>query len=333
MTADNATLVDEFCEHQRTYRQISAQRIRTARFVLAWITEDGTDLTSPDAAKRLLAVLARELDAGRHPNTARKYLMVAKSFYGWGFDNNYIGAETYMRVKRLRTPAGSSNHSTPKPYSRTEIASLWRELAERYPRSTAKQTEARLAHFHAGRYTFRPLRAEGNRLMLECLVALALDMGLRRAEIFQLSLDDIHYDNEYVVVLGKGRKTREVPFSTRARAAAQEWIEFRTRLNPDHDNPWLSMFFLETALAPLSWDAFETLLKLRIGPTWRWHRLRHTCATERLRAGMPLEAVSRMLGHATLQQTLMYAEIARPDVKAKMDSSEARFDAAVRAAA
>lgn len=50
-----------------------------------------------------------------------------------------------------------------------------------------------------------------------------------------------------------------------------------------------------------------------VGP-WELHRLRHTCGTEWLRAGMELELVSRLLGHANLTQTLGYAQIVSADV-------------------
>jgi integrase len=71
---------------------------------------------------------------------------------------------------------------------------------------------------------------------------------------------------------------------------------------------------------------FNSLLKL-FG--YELHRLRHTCATERLRAGMPLEAVQRLLGHATIQQTLGYAEIIARDVQKHAERSDEEFMRAV----
>jgi integrase/recombinase XerC len=67
------------------------------------------------------------------------------------------------------------------------------------------------------------------RLQVDAIVALALHCGLRRAEIFQLKPDDLHYDNEYIVVVGKGGKVREVPFTEAARTAVQRWLDFRFR--------------------------------------------------------------------------------------------------------
>src|SRR5918912_655063 len=52
------------------------------------------------------------------------------------------------------------------------------------------------------------------------------------------------------------------------------------------------------------------------------HRLRHTFATERLRAGVSLAAVRKLLGHQNLQTTLRYADL---DLEAiKQELAEAR---------
>jgi site-specific recombinase XerD len=62
---------------------------------------------------------------------------------------------------------------------------------------------------------------------------------------------------------------------------------------------------------------------------WHYHRFRHTAATEWLRAGVPLEHVSKLLGHANLTQTLVYAELVREDVARDVRRAEADFVTAV----
>jgi integrase len=69
----------------------------------------------------------------------------------------------------------------------------------------------------------------------------------------------------------------------------------------------------------------EELLRRVVGPGWELHRFRHTFATERLRAGTPLEIVSLALGHATLEQTRAYAEIVRSDISRELAKTEGAF--------
>jgi hypothetical protein len=57
-----------------------------------------------------------------------------------------------------------------------------------------------------------------------------------------------------------------------------------------------------------------------------------TCATEWLHAEVPLEKVSKLLGHASLEQTLGYADLVRDDVARSMRRGETDFVTAVRPA-
>lgn len=49
------------------------------------------------------------------------------------------------------------------------------------------------------------------------------------------------------------------------------------------------------------------------------HRLRHTFATEMARAGMPVPALMKLLGHATPKMTMRYVEVAHNDVREAYD--------------
>ena len=56
----------------------------------------------------------------------------------------------------------------------------------------------------------------------------------------------------------------------------------------------------------------------------RIHRLRHTYTTERLRAGVSLAAVRKLLGHQNLQTTLRYADIDLASVKHELVEARRR---------
>lgn len=54
------------------------------------------------------------------------------------------------------------------------------------------------------------------------------------------------------------------------------------------------------------------------------HRLRHTYATERLRAGVSLAAIRKLLGHQNLQTTLRYADLDLEAVKRELVAARRR---------
>jgi integrase len=122
-------------------------------------------------------------------------------------------------------------------------------------------------------------------------VHLALHSGLRRGEIFGAGIDDIHYDNSYVVVKGaaKGRyagggaRYREVPHTDDSRRAIHDWLEPRSVLlgefGEDHDRPWLVLHPAATPnnstrpssppssrAAPMRLNAFKARKVIGAGP-------------------------------------------------------------------
>lgn len=281
-----------------------------------------------------LATLANALKAeGYHVNTVRKKLNMIRPFFSWAYATRRIDAERYTEIRQVKNPRGSTGRSKPDPYTKAELQLFWKTWDLRFP---ALPTEGR------GRDSFKRWQ-EGKsgwngrlyryamRLQVNAMVHLALDVGLRREEIFNLSMDDLHYDNEYIVIYGKAdaqtgqKKVRSVPFTTDAREAVREWLEFRALMRPDHDRPWLSCW-AQSFRNPMWYTRFKELLQVTVDRPYRWHRFRHTCATNWLRSGVELEVVSILLGHANIQQTLGYAQIVRGDIAKAMAKGELRFD-------
>lgn len=267
---------------------------------------------------------------GITPNTARKHHGMIRAFNSWAFSVGLIGELEIARLRAVPNPRGSSAQSTPKPYQPAEIGQFYALLADRYPLLPENgRGSRRLRRYHKGESQFnRVVWRHARRLQYEAMISLALEEGLRRIEILHLTIAGMHYDNEGVAVItaksepGKVRE-REVPFTAHSRACVQEWLDFRSTLVLTHDRPWLKLLGHE-AFEPPSERGIEDWVKA-FGEKWRWHRFRHTFATERLRAGMPLEKLQIMLGHGNLEQTLAYSKILRGDVQDEAERTEPAF--------
>ena len=186
--------------------------------------------------------------------------------------------------------------------------------------------------WRSGRSKYKRIATHVMRLQMEAIVSLALDCGLRLSEIYHLDINDMHHDNEFIIVRprtereNEKNRMREVPHTEESRTHVRAWLDCRHELDPDHDRPWLSAFANQAEggwLKPMSLETFGELMS-KIGD-WRLHRFRHTCATNWLRAGMDLEVVSRLIGHATIQQTLAYADIVGDDIAKQVVKNEGRF--------
>jgi integrase len=148
---------------------------------------------------------------------------------------------------------------------------------------------------------------------LSPLVRLALNTGLRRGELFGLCWRDVDLPRAVLTVRGSGTKsghTRYIPLNTRAVEVLEQW---RGNAKAAADAP----VFVGEDGEPLvdvkkGWLAVVKAAKLE---DFRFHDLRHSFASKLVMAGVDLNTVRELLGHADLKMTLRYAHLA-PEAKA-----------------
>ena len=154
------------------------------------------------------------------------------------------------------------------------------------------------------------------------IVEFLYSSAVRVSELCRLNRDDICWESDDVMVLGKGSKEREVYLNARAHLHLKQYLESRT-----DDNPAL---FVGTR-APhkrLTKSGIRNILK-KIGSVAgvskvHPHRFRRTSATDLLRMGMPIEQVQELLGHVKIETTRIYCTVTKEQVRA----SHRRFMAA-----
>lgn len=266
------------------------------------------------------------------PNTGRKFHGMIRAFNTWAYSVGLIDPVQMAVLKAVPNPRGSSGQCIPKPYKPSEIREFYEVMGKRYPYLPQNgENSFLLRRYYRGDSPFhRRIWRHARRLQFEAQVSLALEEGLRMSEILNLTIPRMHYDNEGVVVLTAKskpgqRREREVPFTAHSRACVEDWLDFRETLGLPHSRPWLRLIGVGgNALDALGESQMEKALNV-FGDGWNWHRFRHTFATERLRAGLPLEQLRIMLGHGNLEQTLAYAEIVNQDVQKNAEATEQGF--------
>ena len=124
-------------------------------------------------------------------------------------------------------------------------------------------------------------------------------------------------DPAFVIVKGKGGKTRLAPLNDAARAAVKLYLEVRRGyLAPGvKESPWLfpSPRGEDGRLTPrrLGQLLDEAALAAGIDPARvSPHVLRHAFATHLLEGGADLRAVQTLLGHADIATTQIYTHVA-----------------------
>jgi integrase/recombinase XerD len=150
---------------------------------------------------------------------------------------------------------------------------------------------------------------------LHALVALLLDTGLRIDEALTLRRVNLDFDNLLVTAFGKGRKERRIPFSFELRKTLYRYDRVRLARCPRAE-------LLFPSRQGTSWDQRNSLRglhllqeKMRL-PTFGWHRLRHTFATNYLRQGGDIVRLSMVLGHTQITTTQRYLHLLTEDLSA-----------------
>jgi site-specific recombinase XerD len=143
------------------------------------------------------------------------------------------------------------------------------------------------------------------------LFMILLDTGLRIGELINLKMDDVHMDEGYLKVMGKGKKERIVPIGNNAQRALQSYL-FRFRPKPH--NPVTNNVFLSTSSQPLTENSIKlmfTRLSHRSGVCrLHAHLCRHTFATRFLINGGDVFSLQQILGHSTLEMVRHYVNLA-----------------------
>jgi len=154
-----------------------------------------------------------------------------------------------------------------------------------------------------------------NKAMLETLYG----CGLRVTELISLRISNIHYENEYIKVVGKGNKERIVPIGATALKFIKIYIE-ESRVHISIKKGFEDYIFLNrggTGLSRIS--VFTTIkalaLKAGISKSISPHTFRHSFATHLIEGGADLRAVQEMLGHSSITTTEIYTHLDRDYLK------------------
>ncbi|MCJ8006254.1 tyrosine recombinase XerC [Lederbergia wuyishanensis] len=155
-----------------------------------------------------------------------------------------------------------------------------------------------------------------NLALLELLYA----TGIRVSECANIQLKNVDFDFSTILVKGKGRRERYVPFGSFANEALQNYIQNGVRkelLKGREDHQYL---FVNSRGGPLTDRGIRHILKTviesasltgKIHP----HMIRHSFATHLLNNGADMRTVQELLGHSHLSSTQVYTHVTKEHLR------------------
>ncbi len=160
------------------------------------------------------------------------------------------------------------------------------------------------------------------------ILELLYGCGLRNSELIGINLDDIHWSNETILVRGKGRKERMVPFGDTAAEAIREYLSKRKELlsAKKRTTPALLVNLRGQRLTTRSVGRIVKHIAVSKGlsPDVHPHTLRHAFGTHLLEEGADLRAIQEMLGHERLSTTQRYTQLSMKHVVEVYDKTHPR---------
>ncbi len=147
-----------------------------------------------------------------------------------------------------------------------------------------------------------------NKTMLEILYA----TGIRISELVNLNLEDLHLNENFIHIFGKGNKERIVPINDYAIKVLTNYItEVRPKLNKGNFKEALFLNYQGNRISRQSFWKFlkEYVAKLGITKEISPHKLRHSFATHLLENGIDLRYLQELLGHSDISSTQIYTHV------------------------
>lgn len=142
--------------------------------------------------------------------------------------------------------------------------------------------------------------------------------GIRVSELTSIRTSDVDYYLGIVLVMGKGRKERYIPFGSFAGEALSAYMEkSRPKLmkHQDHDVLFVNLRgnpLTERGVRHILTSVMERAsLHSKIYP----HMIRHTFATHLLANGADMRSVQELLGHSHLSSTQVYTHITKEHLR------------------
>jgi integrase/recombinase XerC len=135
-----------------------------------------------------------------------------------------------------------------------------------------------------------------------------------------LNLSDIDFQGRWLLIRGKGKKERQVPYGGKAAAAFEAYLPVRAAA------PTETALLVNHRGARLSDRAVRTIVKLYAtlfsgDNSLHPHALRHAFATHLLTDGADLRSIQELLGHARLSTTQRYTQLSLQDLMSVYDKS------------
>lgn len=259
-----------------------------------------------------------EIEKNRSQATIRNYSHYIERF----LDFSKISTPTQIRPEIVRQYRLELNRlqmqKITQNYYLIALRGFLRYLARRDIKTLAPEkielgkTSEREIEFLDSDELERLLEAPKN-LRDKAILEILFSTGLRVSELCSLNRDSINLEQREFSIRGKGGKIRPVFLSDTAKEAVENYLKKRTDVE--------SALFISKTTSRLTARSIQRIVKKNaikagiIGKKVSPHTIRHSFATDLLRANADIRSVQALLGHSSITTTQIYTHITDQHLK------------------
>jgi integrase/recombinase XerC len=164
----------------------------------------------------------------------------------------------------------------------------------------------------------------------DCLILeLLYGCGMRNSELVGIDLGQIDWANRRVLLRGKGKKERLVPFGESAAVALREYLKVRQQVLQQRRRAAHAALIINRRGGRITTRSVGRIVKRiavarGLAADVHPHTLRHAFGTHLLEEGADLRAIQEMLGHERLSTTQRYTQLSVKQVMQVYDATHPR---------
>jgi len=257
--------------------------------------------------------------------------------------SNYIGTATWKQIDHIRI-RGFLSHLYERGLSKTSVAralaavrSLYRwlgregvveqnpaalvstpKLPKKLPRVPTVEEMNRVLDAKAPETASFP---ERDFLLLELLYG----CGIRNSELTGINLEDIRYSDNAILIRGKGKKERYVPFGESAMQALNAYLPARAKVMVVRNKAPRALLINLRGGRITTRSVGRIVKRIAVAnglsSDFHPHTLRHAFGTHMLEEGADLRAIQELLGHERLSTTQRYTQLSVQHLMAVYDKT------------
>ncbi len=290
-----------------SHRGLSPRTIRAYAFdlvvIMRWLGGSGKKMRELRQSDLLEFIGNQKKDAA-HPNSINRRLITCRLFYRF-----LVNAEIPSSPRMSLPAAHYKGRGRERDLGLHQIRSPSRLcLRLKTPRKIVEPLS---------REQVRTLLGTLRRYRDLAIVYLMLLCGLRSREVLALELGDISFDEQQLLVRGKGDKERMLPLPKIALQTLDEYIRLE-RPSKCVNRTLFVVLQGNRRGHPMTASGLRSLFRVRRRnrelANANAHRLRHTFGADMARAGVRLPILQRLMGHADGMMTLQYVNLSMSDI-------------------